>query len=526
VTARASRASLAIAIPEAARAPAPALRKAEPCTLIIFGAGDLLHRKLMPALFHLQSDGLLPDDSVVLAVGRGRLDDDSFRTEVRSALKTFGSGGGALDHAAWDRFATHLYYLPAELDDPTSYTALRQRLATLDATLPGGSGHLFYLAIPPSLYAQVINLLGESGIAPRVPDPTQRPWVRIIIEKPFGQSLESAHALNACVRRAFAEHQVYRIDHYLGKETVQNLLVFRFANSIFEPVWNRQHVHHVQITAAESVGVEHRGKYYEEAGVVRDMFQNHLLQLLTLMAMEPPVTFSADAVRDEKVKVLRAIRPITPAVMHDYSVRGQYGPGSINGTPVPGYRQEPDVAPDSATPTYCAIRCMIDNWRWHDVPFYLRSAKRMPRRVSEIAIQFRKPPHVMFPLQEDQIVEPNTLVIRVQPREGVALRFEVKVPGVEVQMGSVDMDFSYAEAFGELEHDAYETLLLDCMLGEATLFTRSDEVEAAWAVVDPIIAFWANKRPDHFPNYPAGSWGPTVADEFIAREGAKWREPE
>jgi len=514
-----ARASLAIAIPEAARTPATALRRAEPCTLVIFGAGDLLHRKLIPALLHLQSDGLLSADFAVLVVGRGRLDDDSFRTEVRSALET-------LDEAAWERFATRLHFLPAELDDPASYTALRERLAALDATLPGGTGHLFYLAIPPSLYAQVINLLGESGIAPRVPDPAQRPWVRIIIEKPFGRSLESAHALNACVRRAFAEHQVYRIDHYLGKETVQNLLVFRFANSIFEPVWNRQQVHHVQITVAESVGVEHRGKYYEEAGVVRDMFQNHLLQLLTLMAMEPPVTFSADAVRDEKVKVLRAIRPITPEVMHDYSVRGQYGPGRINGTPVPGYRQEPDVPPDSATATYCAIRFMIDNWRWHDVPFYLRSAKRMPRRVSEVAIQFRKPPHVMFPLHEGQIVEPNTLAIRVQPREGVALRFEVKVPGVDVRMASVDMDFSYAEAFGELEHDAYETLLLDCMLGEATLFTRSDEVEAAWAVVDPIIDFWANKRPDHFPNYPAGSWGPTVADEFIAREGAKWREPE
>jgi glucose-6-phosphate 1-dehydrogenase len=358
-----------------------------------------------------------------------------------------------------------------------------------------------------------------------VPDPKQRPWVRIIIEKPFGRSLESAVALNACVRRAFAEHQVYRIDHYLGKETVQNLLVFRFANSIFEPVWNRQHVHHVQITAAESVGVEHRGKYYEEAGVVRDMFQNHLLQLLTLTAMEPPVTFSADAVRDEKVKALRAIRPITPAVMHEYAVRGQYGPGTIDGKPVPGYRQEPDVAPDSATLTYCAIRFMIDNWRWQGVPFYLRSAKRMPRRATEIAIQFRTPPHVMFPLPEDRTLEPNVIAIRVQPEEGIGLRFEVKIPGIEVNMASVTMDFGYAEAFGGLDHDAYETLLLDCMLGEATLFTRSDEVEAAWGVVDPIVDFWSGKRPEHFPNYAAGTWGPAVADEFIAREGAKWREP-
>jgi glucose-6-phosphate 1-dehydrogenase len=273
------------------------------------------------------------------------------------------------------------------------------------------------------------------------------------------------------------------------------------------------------------VGVEHRGKYYEEAGVVRDMFQNHLLQLLSLMAMEPPVTFSADAVRDEKVKALRAIRPIPPAVMHDYSVRGQYGPGTIDGKPVPGYRQEPDVAPDSATPTYGAIRFMIDNWRWHDVPFYLRSGKRLPRRATEIAIQFRRPPHMMFPLPPGQAMEPNTLAIRVQPKEGITLRFEVKMPGVDVKLASVDMDFGYAEAFGELEHDAYETLLLDCMLGEATLFTRSDEVEAAWSAVDPIIAFWDSKRPEHFPNYAAGTWGPAVADEFIAREGAKWREP-
>ncbi|HEX2450188.1 MAG TPA: glucose-6-phosphate dehydrogenase [Gemmatimonadales bacterium] len=520
-----ARASMAVTMPEIPPGSTREFRRPRPCTIVIFGAGDLLHRKLMPSLFHLMGDGLLPDDFAIVTVAREALDDSSFRNRVRDALKTFLPNGAALDPGAWDRFARHLYYQSGQLNDPTTYEALGRRLAETDARLPGGSGRLFYLAIPPSLYSETINQLAVSGIAPRTPDPKQRPWVRIIIEKPFGQSLGSAGALNACVRRAFAEHQVYRIDHYLGKETVQNLLVFRFANSIFEPVCNRQHVHHVQITVAESVGVEHRGKYYEEAGVVRDMFQNHLLQLLTLMAMEPPVTFSADAVRDEKVKVLRAIRPITPAVMHDYAVRGQYGPGMTDGKPVPGYREEPNVAPDSGTATYCAIRFMVDNWRWHDVPFYLRSGKRMPRRASEIAIEFRKPPHLMFPIPESQVIEPNTLVIRVQPKEGISLRFDVKAPGVDMKMASVDMDFSYAEAFGELEHDAYETLLLDCMVGEATLFTRSDEVEAAWAVVDPIIDFWANKRPDHFPNYPAGSWGPVVADEFIAREGARWREP-
>ena len=524
MTAHAST-SLAVAEPATVRAPQPELRRGEACTLVILGAGDLLHRKLMPSLFHLMGDSLLPEEFAVVTVAREQGDDEAFRTQVVNSLRTFAPGGAAIDQAAARRFAGHLHYLAGELDDPATYAALRRRMSEIDATLPGGSGHLFYLAIPPSLYAEAIKRLAESGIAPRVPDAAQRPWVRVIVEKPFGRDLESAVALNACVRRAFAEHQVYRIDHYLGKETVQNLLVFRFANSIFEPIWNRSHVHHVQITAAESVGVEHRGKYYEEAGVVRDMFQNHLLQLLSLTAMEPPVTFSADAVRDEKVKVLRAIRPITPAEMHDYSVRGQYGPGTIDGKPVPGYRQEPNVAPDSGTPTYGAIRFMIDNWRWHDVPFYLRSGKRLPRRATEIAIQFRKPPHAMFPRAPGHAMEPNTLAIRVQPKEGIALRFEVKVPGVDVELASVDMDFGYAEAFGELDHDAYETLLLDCMLGEATLFTRSDEVEAAWSVVDPIIDVWDSKRPEHFPNYAAGTWGPSVADEFIAREGAAWRQP-
>ena len=347
------------------------------------------------------------------------LDDDSFRAQVRDALKTFAPNGSpGLDQEAWDRFATHLHYVPGELDDPATYGSCASGWRKRDATLPGGQRAPVlprHPAQPLRGDHQPAGRIGHRAAGARSQAAALGPGSSS--RSPSARAWRARCALNACVRRAFAEHQVYRIDHYLGKETVQNLLVFRFANSIFEPVWNRQHVHHVQITAAESVGVEHRGKYYEEAGVVRDMFQNHLLQLLTLTAMEPPVTFSADAVRDEKVKVLRAIRPITPAVMHDYAVRGQYGPGTINGKPVPGYRQEPDVAPDSATPTYCAIRFMIDNWRWQGVPFYLRSGKRMPRRASEIAIQFRQPPHVMFPCRRARSSSPTPSPSGCSPRK-------------------------------------------------------------------------------------------------------------
>ena len=506
-------------------AAAEPLRKAGPCTAVILGAGgDLTRRKLLPALYHLMHDGLLDEEFAVVGAGLETMSDAAFRAAMRQAVLDSREIGHVPDES-WDRFAGRLFYVQGDLGKPSLYAAVKERLAQIERGASEERGRLFHFALPPSVYTSAIEHLSASGLAPRRDDPAQRPWVRVVIEKPFGRSLESARALNQVVLKALAEHQVYRIDHYLGKETVQNLLVFRFANSIFEPVWNRQHVHHVQITAAETVGVEHRAGYYEQAGVVRDMFQNHLLQLLTLTAMEPPVAFQADAVRDEKAKVLRAIRPVPPEALHDNAVRGQYGSGAIGGAAVPGYREEPKVSPASSTPTYAAIRLMVDNWRWQGVPFFLRSGKRLARRATEIAIQFKRPPHLLFPQLAGQALAPNVLAIRVQPDEGISLCFEIKIPGVDVRMTSVQMEFGYAEAFGSGDHSAYETLLLDCMVGDATLFARSDSVEAAWTVVDPIVEAWEANPPEHFPNYAAGSWGPDVADALIARDGAAWRRP-
>jgi glucose-6-phosphate 1-dehydrogenase len=504
--------------------------RADPCTMVIFGAlGDLARRKLLPAIYQLMKEHLVHEDFAVLGVARDQSTDDDFRKAMREALGRSDEVHN-LDDTLWQELCKRLFYVSADLTNPDDYAAIGTRLADVEKNRQRDEcNRLFYLAVPPSVFEPIVRNLSVSGLAPRTRTADDRPWTRIVVEKPFGRSLDSARQLNDLLLGLFAEHQTYRIDHYLGKETVQNVLVLRFANSIFEPIWNRQWIQHVQITAAENVGVEERGKYYEEAGVVRDMFQNHLLQLLSLTAMEPPAQMTANAVRDEKVKVLKSIRWLSDETIPRNSVRAQYTAGSMGGKPVPGYTQEKDVAPDSTIPTYAAVRLFVDNWRWNGVPFYLRSGKRLAKRVSEIAVQFRSPPHLMFGGTSEQL-RPNVLVMRVQPNEGVALNFEVKVPGAAVALTSnieiapVDMEFNYSEAFGETSAPAYETLLLDVMIGEATLFTRSDEVEAAWRVVDPLISYWEGHKPRRMPTYAAGSWGPREADELIEEHDVEWRD--
>jgi glucose-6-phosphate 1-dehydrogenase len=500
--------------------------------MVIFGGlGDLARRKLLPAIYQLMAEHLVNEQFAVLGVGRDeKLTDAQFRDAMREALLK-SDEIKSIDDDLWRQLCPRLHFVSADLTKPEDYALVGQRLVEIEKDRPADQrNRLFYLAVPPSVFEPIVRNLSVSGLAPRSRTPEERPWVRVVVEKPFGRDLASARQLNDLMLGLFAEHQTYRIDHYLGKETVQNVLVLRFANSIFEPMWNRQWIDHVQITAAETVGVEARGKYYEEAGVVRDMFQNHLLQLLSLVAMEPPAQMTADAVRDEKVKVLRSIRWLTDETIPRNTVRAQYTAGSVGGQAVPGYVDEKDVSPDSMVPTFGAVRLFVDNWRWNGVPFYLRSGKRLAKRVSEIAVQFRSPPHLMFG-GSSETMRPNVLVMRVQPNEGVSLNFEVKVPGAAVALTSnveiapVDMEFNYAEAFGETSAPAYETLLLDVMIGEATLFTRSDEVDAAWRVVDPLIRFWESHRPKRMPTYAAGSWGPREADELIEEIGSEWREP-
>src|SRR5882724_6197969 len=493
------------------------------CVLTIFGAsGDLTKRKLIPALYNLALEKRLPERFAVVGYARSEMSHEEFRKKMREAVSEF-SRTGLKDESVWQQFAANLYYVAGSYDDLEGYQRLKEFIDGFDRGSRAQPVRVFYLATPPDLYGPVIQQIAAVGLASRESD--GEPRTRVIIEKPFGTDLESARELNRRVHEVLDEKQIYRIDHYLGKETVQNIMVFRFANAVFEPIWNRRYVDHVQITAAETVGVENRGGYYDKSGVVRDMFQNHLLQLLCLTAMEPPVAFGAEATRDEKGKLLRSVRPVTPDKVHEIAVRGQYGPGKIGGKEVVGYRQEPDVAKDSPTPTYAAIKFFVDNWRWEGVPFYLRSSKRLAKRVTEIAIQFKRPPLLLFKSHAVDELSPNVLVIRVQPDEGVSLTFEVKPPGPDLCVSPLSLDFKYELAFGNSPPEAYETLLEDCIEGDSTLFTRHDWVELAWSLVDPIIQVWNLSKPRNFPNYEAGSWGPKEADDFMAREGRRWRRP-
>jgi glucose-6-phosphate 1-dehydrogenase len=497
-------------------------RTVAPCVMVIFGAtGDLTHRKLIPALYNLALEQPLPAEFTTVGVARRPFTDEQFRQQALESVNSF-SRRRPVNPAVWQTFSQGLFYCQAPFDEPAGYERLGALLDRLDRERGTAGNRIFYLATQPSYYPVIIDYLRASGIARR--GGGEMPgWSRIIIEKPFGHDLESAQALNAELNKGFKEEQIYRIDHYLGKETVQNILVMRFGNGIFEPIWNRRYIDHVQITAAESVGLEGRAGYYEEAGALRDMIQNHMMQLLTLVSMEPPAAFMADAVRDEKVKVLRSIPALQEAELSQDAVRGQYGPGWQGGVHVSGYREEPGVAPNSATETFVALKLHIENWRWAGVPFYLRTGKRLTKRLTEIAIQFNRPPYLLFKSMGADEMQPNVLSLRIQPNEGVALRFGAKVPGQEMQIRPVNMEFFYGRSFGVEPPEAYERLLLDCMLGDSTLFTRRDETELSWTLVDAIARAWSRLPASSIPQYEPGTAGPSEADALIERDGRTWR---
>jgi glucose-6-phosphate 1-dehydrogenase len=486
-----------------------------PFALVIFGAsGDLTRRKILPAIFRLQTAGLLPRDSLVLGTARTGWDDEGFREEVRGALEA--ALPGEFTEEGWGELSGRLYYAATDYADPETYRAIEKKLLPLEERHRTLGNRIFYLAVPPQVCETAVLNLGQSGLSRE-----ERGFAHVVIEKPFGRDLDSAAGLNRSLRRSFQERQIYRMDHYLAKETVQDILMFRFANSIFEPLWNRRYIDHVQITASETLGVEHRAGYYEGAGVLRDMFQNHMFQLLALTAMEPPSVFEADRVRDEKVKVFRSIRPFPLKRPEEHVAVGQYGAGSTVGGEVPAYRAEPGVAADSMTPTYAAMKVYIDNWRWNGVPFYLRSGKRLKRKKAEISIHYRHVPHLMFAGSMQGGIEPNTLVLRVQPEEGINLHFQTKLPGAKVCLNPVVMDFSYPKV---LMLEAYERVLLDCMQGDQMLFVREDGVEQSWRLLSPVIGKLESEAGGRvFPNYTAGSEGPPEAARLIERDGRSWR---
>jgi glucose-6-phosphate 1-dehydrogenase len=489
-------------------------RVPEPTVVVIFGAsGDLTKRKLLPALFHLEQAGLLPEEFGIIGVARRDLT-ATFADDMKEGILEF--GGVKAEDAKLDAFMEKVKYHPMNFDDDAGYEKLKQHLDEYDKKHGVKGNRLFYLAVAPEYFSDILHSLGRHKMAK--PEHGQ---VRVIIEKPFGHDLESAKELNAEVNQVLDENQIFRIDHYLGKETVQNILVFRFANGIFEPIWNRNYIDHVQITAAESIGIEGRGPFYEKAGALRDVIQNHMMELLSFICMEPPVSFEADAVRHEKVKVWQAIKPVE--ILN--TVRGQYGPGEVNGKQVKGYREEERVDPNSQTETFAAMKLEIENWRWAGVPIYLRAGKRLAKRATEVTIQFKQPPMLLFrgsssgPCEE---IQPNLIKMRIQPDEGISLRFGAKVPSPDMTVCPVDMNFQYSAAFGTSSANGYERLLLDAMLGDATLFAHRDGVEATWALFTPVLEAWAAKKPQGFPNYASGSWGPQCADDLIAKDGRRW----